>query len=58
MIFVIMLMARKQDKDDFRKGMFKAKRKEIVQIADYSDDYLNILRFAPQCLQPSALVYF
>ena len=45
--FVIMLLARKQDKDDFRKDMFRAKRKEIVQIADYSDDYLNILRFAP-----------
>ena len=45
--FVIMLLARKQAKDDFRKDMFRAKRKEIVQIADYSDDYLNILRFAP-----------
>ena len=52
--FVIMLLARKQDKDDFRKDMFMAKRKEIVQIADYSDDYLNILRFAPSAcnLQP------
>lgn len=52
--FVIMLLARKQDKNDFRKDMFRAKRKEIVQIADYSDDYLNILRFAPSTcnLQP------
>ena len=45
--FVIMLLARKQDRDDFGKDMFRAKRKEIVQIADYSDDYLNILRFTP-----------
>ena len=45
--FVIMLLARKQDRDDFGKDMFRAKRKEIVKIADYSDDYLNILRFAP-----------
>lgn len=52
--FVIMLLARKQDRDDFRKDMFRAKRKEIVQIADYSDDYPNILRFAPSAcnLQP------
>lgn len=52
--FVIMLLARKQDEKDFRKDMFKAKRKTVNEIADFNAEYLNILRFAPSAcnLQP------
>lgn len=47
--FVIMIAIAKKENNDFRKDMFKSKRKSIEEIwnGDYYKDIGNIIRFAP-----------